>query len=182
MRPQSAGITTPHRPAATPSHSLLNEIDPWAHSFRFVCCTSAHFWYKISLLQCWWEFWGDIGYQSHSQLHGKSGVETTRYLQIVLRDRRWIFSVRRTNLRDEIRFVDLRRISGLYIGQKPASTMTLQLLFAWQLWVTLLHRSLVIDGDYAKRLINTETSISVSVVFVLQEQMISVFIFWSPHV
>lgn len=39
-------------------------------------------------------------------------MDTSSYLQILVRDRRSIFSVRSTNLLHEVRFVDLRRYSG----------------------------------------------------------------------
>lgn len=50
--------------------------------------------------------------QSYPTLHGEGTMDTSSYLQILVRDRRSIFSVRSTNLLHEVRFVDLRRYSG----------------------------------------------------------------------
>lgn len=50
--------------------------------------------------------------QSYPTLHGEGTMDTSSYLQILVRDRRSIFPVRSTNLLHEVRFVDLRRYSG----------------------------------------------------------------------
>lgn len=50
--------------------------------------------------------------QSYPTLHGEGTMDTSSYFQILVRDRRSIFSVRSTNLLHEVRFVDLRRYSG----------------------------------------------------------------------
>lgn len=50
--------------------------------------------------------------QSHPALHGQGIVDASGYLQILVRDRRSIFSLRSTNLLHEVRFLDVRRYSG----------------------------------------------------------------------
>lgn len=55
---------------------------------------------------------GDYHDQSHTALHGQGGVETAGHIQIVLRDQRRVFPVRRADVFDEVRLVDLRRIHG----------------------------------------------------------------------
>lgn len=67
-----------------------------------------------------WQIWFQRGRgvrshhddQSYPALHGEGTMDTSGYLQILVRDRRSIFSVRSTNLLHEVRFVDLRRYSG----------------------------------------------------------------------
>lgn len=62
--------------------------------------------------------------KGHSALHGQSGVETSGHIQVVLRDRRRVLSVRRANVLHEIRIVDIRRIHGEkpITGQVAVST------------------------------------------------------------
>lgn len=67
---------------------------------------------KNDCLQCRWKLRGDNNDKGHTTLYGKGGVETSSYLQIVLRNQRGVLSFRRANMFHEIRIVDVRRIHG----------------------------------------------------------------------
>ncbi len=66
----------------------------------------------VICLQCWRELRGDAGHQSHAVPRGAGGVETARHLPLFLRDGCRVFSLRRADLRHEVRQLDLRRIPG----------------------------------------------------------------------
>ncbi|GBM34796.1 hypothetical protein AVEN_7845-1 [Araneus ventricosus] len=69
------------------------------------------------LFQCGRELRGDSGDESSTGQQGDNPVETSGYLQELLRDRRRILSIRRADLSHEIRLVDLRRVQGRSAAQ-----------------------------------------------------------------
>lgn len=65
------------------------------------------------VIQCRWKLRSDSNDKSGAQVHWRSLVDATGNLQIVLRDKRSVFSVRRTKLLHDVRLVDVQRTSGL---------------------------------------------------------------------
>ena len=63
-------------------------------------------------LQCWWQLWGDISYKSNFMVERAGWMETSCHIQVVLWNRCWIFSFRRTNMCHEIWFLDLWWVPG----------------------------------------------------------------------
>ncbi|GFY38939.1 uncharacterized protein TNIN_86341 [Trichonephila inaurata madagascariensis] len=61
---------------------------------------------------CGRELRGDFGDESSTGQQGDHPMETSGYLQELMRDRRRILPIRRTNLSHEIRLMDLRWVQG----------------------------------------------------------------------
>lgn len=66
----------------------------------------------FSVSQCRWKFRGNTCHESHSELYGPCGVATASHLQKLMRNRRWVLSIRRANVCDEIWKLDIRWFSG----------------------------------------------------------------------
>ena len=60
-----------------------------------------------------WQLRGDPGHQGHAALHGGRGLEAAGHLPLLLRDGRRVLPLRRADLCDEVRELDLRWISGI---------------------------------------------------------------------
>lgn len=50
--------------------------------------------------------------ESDTQIHRRSHVVTAGHLQVLLRDQRFVLSVRRAKLLHDVRLVDVQRTSG----------------------------------------------------------------------
>lgn len=61
-----------------------------------------------------WQLRSDNNDQSDSSSYGQSRLETARHLQILLWNRRRVLSLRWADVLHEVRFVDIRRLHGMY--------------------------------------------------------------------
>ena len=62
--------------------------------------------------QCWWKLWSNTGNQGNSLSHWGCSLETTRHLPQLLWDGCGVLSLRRADLCDEVRELDVRRVPG----------------------------------------------------------------------
>ncbi|GFW92134.1 uncharacterized protein TNCV_3540201 [Trichonephila clavipes] len=88
-------------------------------ALRFPCVWSTEETPERDALQlCGRELRGDFGDESSTGQQGDHPMETSGYLQELMRDRRRILPIRRTNLSHEIRLMDLRWVQGLLISKR----------------------------------------------------------------
>lgn len=59
-----------------------------------------------------WKLRSNPDDESNTEIHRRSHVVATGHLQVILRDQRFVFSVRRAELLHDVRVVDVQRTSG----------------------------------------------------------------------